>query len=137
MSKPMTTGERPDPQAIERGHEGVGVDTLSVARWGGVLFALLLVGMFLCYRLIAGFGSAPDPIVHDRADLGRITSQGAELDPRQPEKRRRLKREQSEKLNSYGWIDEEHGIARIPIDDAIDRFVAGETSDESESEDER
>jgi hypothetical protein len=30
----------------------------------------------------------------------------------------RVQREESEKLNSYSWIDEKNGIVRIPIDDA-------------------
>jgi len=30
-----------------------------------------------------------------------------------------------EDLSSYGWVDEAHGIVRIPVDRAIDLFVEG------------
>ena len=30
----------------------------------------------------------------------------------------RIRRQESEKLNSYGWVDEKNGVVRIPIDDA-------------------
>jgi len=30
----------------------------------------------------------------------------------------RIRREESEKLNSYGWVDEKAGVVRIPIDEA-------------------
>ena len=30
----------------------------------------------------------------------------------------RIRREESEKLNSYGWVDEKNGVVRIPIDEA-------------------
>lgn len=30
----------------------------------------------------------------------------------------RVRREESEKLNSYGWVDEKNGVVRIPIDEA-------------------
>ncbi|MEK6299438.1 MAG: hypothetical protein AABO41_01850 [Acidobacteriota bacterium] len=30
----------------------------------------------------------------------------------------RVRREESEKLNSYSWVDEKNGVVRIPIDEA-------------------
>jgi hypothetical protein len=30
----------------------------------------------------------------------------------------RIRREESDKLNSYGWVDEKNGVVRIPIDEA-------------------
>ena len=30
----------------------------------------------------------------------------------------RIRRAESEKLNSYGWVDEKNGVVRIPIDEA-------------------
>lgn len=34
-----------------------------------------------------------------------------------------LRREQEAKLESYGWVDRERGVARIPIERAIDLYV--------------
>ncbi len=33
--------------------------------------------------------------------------------------------QQREDLSSYGWVDEDHGVVRIPIDRAIDLVAAG------------
>jgi hypothetical protein len=32
----------------------------------------------------------------------------------------RLRREEDAKVNKYGWVDREKGVARIPVDKAID-----------------
>jgi hypothetical protein len=32
----------------------------------------------------------------------------------------RLRREEDDKLSSYGWIDREQGVVRIPVDRAIE-----------------
>jgi len=33
--------------------------------------------------------------------------------------------QQRQDLSSYGWVDEDHGVVRIPIDRAIDLVAAG------------
>lgn len=35
-----------------------------------------------------------------------------------------LRQQQSEKLNSYGWVDRSNGIVRIPIDHAMDLIAS-------------
>ena len=36
----------------------------------------------------------------------------------------KVKRDEDEHLNSYGWVDQERGIARIPIDKAMEEVAA-------------
>ena len=126
----------PDTAAVQAGHEEISINTGSVIRWTGILFSVLLLGMWIASRLIALFSASPDPLIHDRADLGRLSSGGVRLDPNQPATRRRLHAAQLERLTSYGWVDEAGGIARIPVDVAIDRFVAGENADPAGEESE-
>jgi len=38
-------------------------------------------------------------------------------------KLRDLRAQESEILNSYGWVDQQQGIVRIPIDRAMERMV--------------
>ena len=40
------------------------------------------------------------------------------------EELRSLKAEQTETLNSYGWVDQTNGVAHIPINNAMDLIVA-------------
>lgn len=41
------------------------------------------------------------------------------LDPHQPAELEALRQREDAVLSSYGWIDEERGIARVPIDRAM------------------
>jgi hypothetical protein len=113
----------PRPEMIEQGHEEIAVDVTGVVRTVAGLLLLLAGTMALCWFLIGGLAPAPDPAVADRAGLGRVEPRGPDLDPDQPAIRRRLRREQLERLTTYGWVDAEAGIARVPIDAAIDELV--------------
>lgn len=35
----------------------------------------------------------------------------------------RVRKEEKEKMDSYGWVDESKGIARIPVDEAIKKLA--------------
>jgi hypothetical protein len=45
------------------------------------------------------------------------------LDPDQRVNRERYEAEQKELLSSYGWVDKANGVARIPIEDAMEKYV--------------
>ena len=55
-----------------------------------------------------------------------------------PEELNRLVNQQTEEINSYGWIDPEARIAHIPIERAMEMIVRehGETAERSLREDE-
>lgn len=82
-------------------------------------FALVPVVKFLKARSekgdppaapIAGFGP-------DRKPPGPL------LQERPFDDWRALKRQQDERLGTYGWVDESKGVARIPIDEAMKRLA--------------
>lgn len=53
------------------------------------------------------------------------------LDPEQPTELRALRQREGEVLSSYGWIDEQQGIARIPIERAMAIVAAVSPSQEN------
>jgi hypothetical protein len=48
-----------------------------------------------------------------------------------PEQLARLRAEQQEQMNSYGWVDEKAGVVRVPIDRAMDLVVEESAGRES------
>lgn len=110
------------PEAVRQGHEPFGANV-----WGVVLFGiglLLTIGavlglMVLLARAFSGDQAQKPPRPEALAQPRRLPppphvapNQALELQ----EQRARL----NELLGSYGWIDREAGIARIPIERAIE-----------------
>jgi hypothetical protein len=109
-----------DPQPISQENERISRGlTLSVMLWI-IVFGLLLSGVA---RLLLGVRSqrlpqaqttkAPQPIAAEVSEIhGKTFRAQAEGQER--------KAEQHRLLQSYGWVDRERGIVRVPIDVAID-----------------
>lgn len=118
------TDFEPQAQALEagRGHEP---DRLQVK--GIIAFAVGLVGVILAVlvipaMLLRGFAQK------EREAKALAPPRFADLSPAFPAPRLqavpsaewiKLKREADGRLNSYGWIDRQAGIAHIPIDRAV------------------
>ncbi len=106
-----------------RGHEtrdisagGVGCFAI-VLVLGGALVLLLIGGMF--WRLNEHFrGGAATRITSDRIDAPEPKLQA------DPEREMgKFRGREDAILNSYGWVDRGAGIARIPIERAMDLIV--------------
>jgi hypothetical protein len=128
--KHMNTGSEqhlPHPGSeAEIGHE------LSDAKIGPLVWSGLAIGilMLLAFSLIAillfGVGQAP-------ADTSNTIPQGAEAQLQLPPGPRleqdpavdgtRIIAEQTERLESYGWVNQRAGTAHIPIDRAMELLL--------------
>jgi len=62
-------------------------------------------------------------IAPDEKPLTRLPAPSLELDDGHADYLA-LRQQQSEKLNSYGWVDRSNGIVRIPIDRAMDLIAS-------------
>lgn len=99
-----------------------------------VVICLLMVGMFdaLKSRGDKSHGET-SPLASERQKLPPeprlqlAPSSAEQIESGQPpnlkqdhplEEMKRLREEEDAKLNSYGWVDEKAGVARIPIDEA-------------------
>lgn len=109
-------------QSAESGHEVTDISPLRVALTGLVLAVVIIVTLLVAYGLFYFFrGSedrarptpsplsyAPEPVPEPRLEV----EPGEELNA--------LRADEDETLKTYGWIDQEKGVVRIPIDRAID-----------------
>jgi hypothetical protein len=88
----------------------------------GICLALMVIGGLVVSRGVfhyfaghQGLGPPASPF-----ENVRMLPPGPRLQVRAPQDLARYKRAQEEILNSYGWVDRQAGIVRIPIDRAMD-----------------
>ena len=65
-------------------------------------------------------GWPPPPAEVGRAEIGMVNQKMFELDQRVERRTERL----HEELNGYGWVDPKRGLVHVPIDKAIDAYLA-------------
>ncbi|MGA3098710.1 MAG: hypothetical protein ABSF25_19825 [Bryobacteraceae bacterium] len=112
------------PDAPPPGHEEKDVDVWAVVRFAIVLVllcAFTLTGLVGLFRYFQNREAALQPPQVEGADL-----KGPSLPP-QPRLQnapvldlKRMRQEEDQILGSYGWIDRQKGIVRLPIARAID-----------------
>jgi hypothetical protein len=118
----MPTTERPSPVARVRDVSIRGV--LSFAFWLAVGLIAAAAAMFVLLRALEKKGRAEDrklsPMI--AASLARTPPEPRlEAYPLAP--RQRLRAEEERVLTTYGWVDKDRGLVRVPIDRAMDLLV--------------
>jgi hypothetical protein len=129
MVEPTKTGGNL-PQAqeatIELRHQPDGVDLSRIARWIAALFLLIALSLALCAAVMYEFNQR-----YDRT--GRQPQPSARTQPMQtpapglqynsPQELQKLRAREHDLLHSAEWIDRPQGIARIPIEDAMQLVI--------------
>ncbi len=108
---------------IAVGHEERDADIRAL-----VLFALSLITTIIVVLFLVkwAFQAFPRPEAEITAPYSARLGGAAEVPPEPrlqvnaPEDLRKMRAQEDEVLNSYGWVDKQKGIIRIPIDRAID-----------------
>lgn len=112
-----------DPAASDAGHEPSEVGIRRIFIFGGVLTVLVIVVMFLLRELMQGFSAEEKKDGTTTADLVKDRP-GDFPAPRLQRKPTydmvKFREQEDAALSSYDWEDPKAGIARIPIDRAID-----------------
>src|SRR5262245_18175713 len=116
----------PSSKSIEAGYELSDLSPRSVTLFAVVLALVVTIVIFVTYSLVEHFHkvettSRPAPAFPEgREPVARprfwVTPQ---------EEVKAMKADEDKMLQSYGWVDKQKGIARIPIDEAM-KFVAKE-----------
>jgi hypothetical protein len=124
----MRTTERSDVNAADPVARGRDVNIRAVFQFGFWLAAgvvAVTLAMLGLYRLLEKKDRASDtplsPIV--AANLAR-TPPEPRLEPYPLAPGQRLRAEEDAALTSYAWVDKQAGVARIPIDRAIEILAA-------------
>lgn len=102
--------------------------------WGGAVLVLIFVAMLVVFLMIGGFSSyraAVDPTPPPMAQF-RPTPPSPRLQPNPVDQQTAeqelttMKAAEDFVLNSYGWVDRQAGIVRIPIERAMQLLVEEE-----------
>ena len=96
------------------------VETRDVTPRLAALLAALAVAMLAACALIVLL-IAPQSLHIPKIDLPPAPEPTLQLSPRADMER--FQAEQMAELESYGWVDREHGIGRIPIGKAMEKVV--------------
>ncbi|HUB32112.1 MAG TPA: hypothetical protein VMA31_03750 [Bryobacteraceae bacterium] len=115
----------PDMSRPGLSHEKSDVDVSALLRFGIGLAALAVVSFVLIwvfYRVLEGAHGGPVP------PTGlNITATALPPEPRLQETPisdlKQMLDAQDKLLHTYGWVDRQHGIVRVPIDRAIDMLA--------------
>jgi hypothetical protein len=117
-------GNKEDLERPQVGYERTDVDTWAIGKFGIalVLICVASMGMLLMFfhYMIARDGPPPPKA---SSGLNREASKQPPAPQLEETPIRDLQAERAAEdriLNSYGWVDKQHGIVRIPIDKAID-----------------
>lgn len=100
------------------------VNVRLVAMFGVGLVVLIVVSMWLMFSMLNWLGYASpriQPVTVERDE--QVTRPRVQLNPNQPVALKDYMKEQHELLNSYGWVNEQQDLGRIPIDRAMQLVV--------------
>ncbi|MGN6136974.1 MAG: hypothetical protein ACTHOU_21030 [Aureliella sp.] len=106
-----------------RGHQEDKLAVGGIVAVGIGFFAIVLVAL-LIITLVVRVVVAPRPLVNVEAEW-KQTESAPGVRPNQAAERERDEQAWKRRLNSYGWQDEEHATAHIPIDRAIEIMSEG------------
>ncbi len=135
---PQNAGERPtdDPefdQAMAAGHETTDVHVRGLFIFAGSLLAFLVAVLIGLIVLFKGYQYVDHWLDARRAHTEKGSTSLVRLDPDyrgpllqvKPEEDLRWMRSHNEAdLNGYGWADRQKGIARMPVDRAMEIIAA-------------
>lgn len=123
MSESPEHGDNP---AVDHEHSDVNVG--AILRYGAALAVVALVAQVFLWWLQGFLTVAPDAR-KGTAVFPMAVSEQDKLPPqprlqdRPQEELRDLRARQQLRLNGYGWVNKEAGIARIPIEEAMKAVV--------------
>ena len=92
-------------------------------------FLLAIIGIAIVAMWALGFGikdrlvasDPPPPVLPEARIEHRPPGPNLQVDPRQ--QLLDLRADEERMLTTYGWVDETHGLVRVPIDRAMDLIV--------------
>lgn len=120
----MARGTEPEAENPSARHETRDASVRSLVIFGVTLFLslgailLLMIKVFHYFAASQSLGPPASPFAQVRALPPQPRLQ---VEPRQDLEQ--LRADQDTVLNSYGWVDRQAGIVRIPIDRAMDLLI--------------
>ena len=123
LHQPHTDPSHEPAEHAELHHEESDVNFGGIVGFGAGLVAVCAVAVivvFVLFRFLEARQARSGPVEYPLAiaDENRLPPEPRlQVNPR--EELRDLRTKEDELLTSYGWVDKNAGVVRIPIDDAI------------------
>ena len=102
-------------------HEATDINIRALVSFAIGLAVVVIVSAVLMALLWRGFESQAagrDPQISPIAAPAGQKPAGPQLLTDEPGNLRKIRAEEAQKLDSYGWVDEKGGVAHVPIEDA-------------------
>jgi hypothetical protein len=116
--------ERIDNPEVEHEHSDVNVRAIvSFAVALVVAAAVLQLALYGMLRLMEWNAARNDPARHPLATTQTQAPPEPRLQPDPVHDLEKMRAAEEERLNSYGWVDKEKGVAHIPIGQAMELVV--------------
>jgi hypothetical protein len=109
----MSIEERETPESITRGHEPIETDVRAVWRTAAAIVGVVLATFVLAAGMTKWFTNMEGSPAS--GDAAKPDLNWAQQNPLQ-----QLRSQEQKLLDNYGWIDRQAGIARIPVDRAME-----------------
>jgi hypothetical protein len=116
----------PERRTQRRGHEPLAVGVRGALIGGAGICVVVVAAVAICYAMFVSLARPPQSTREKLPAPESVRAQVVPVDPNQPERRRELRRQEDRLLgldpsqDRYEWIDNRDGVARIPIDTAMD-----------------
>jgi hypothetical protein len=98
------------------------VDVWAIARFVVAMVAVIAVALGLLFGLFRYFETMTGgvkPVAEEHVNPGKRPPE-PRLEEKPVQELRQIREAEDHALNSYGWVDREHGVVRIPVARAID-----------------
>ena len=116
--------DRPELEDPDARHERTDVDAWAIGKFAVALALVCVASMALLLGLFHYFisreGPPPPKAYSDLAHAKVNVPSAPQLEITEPSDLARQRAAEDQILNSYGWVDKQQGVVRIPIDRAID-----------------
>lgn len=117
----------PDLSIPDMRHEHADVNVWAIGKIAIALILLTVASVFLMFgvfryfevRESAGQGALPPAAI---VESGKLPPQPRLL-VNEPQDLQEIRESEDKTLSTYGWVDQAHGIVRLPIDRAMDLLV--------------
>lgn len=113
----MTNSEEHHARDEANGHQVDHFHGRTFIQWGAAIVGLIVMALLVTFGLWESMGGRSG-----RSD-SEFRQQSELSHPEQVQIRKAYERQEKKKLTTYGWIDREKGIVRIPIERAMELSV--------------
>lgn len=116
------TQSQPGPESVRQQHEGASVRARLIVISTVGFFLVVFLSLFIVEGVDRFLGRQQARVVVPARE-SPPPERGAPLEPDQRRRKEAYLAEEQQLLNTYGWVDRQQEIARIPIEEAMRIYV--------------